>query len=144
MAEEKKIKVLLAKAGLDGHDRGVNVLKLGLQDEGMEVIYTGIRQTPENIAQKAVDEHVEVVGLSSLAGAHKYLFPEVVQLLRKKGGHDILVIAGGIIPDEDIPFLSEMGIAAVFGPGSSIKTIADYIREQIAERRRKSKPFKKT
>jgi methylmalonyl-CoA mutase C-terminal domain/subunit len=130
MAGEKKIKVLLAKAGLDGHDRGVNVLKLGLQDEGMEVIYTGIRQTPENIAEKAVEEHVDVVGLSSLAGAHKFLFPEVVQLLREKGGRDILVIAGGMIPEEDVPFLSEMGIAAIFGPGSSIKQIADYIREK--------------
>ncbi len=130
MAEEKKIKVLLAKAGLDGHDRGVNVLRLGLQEEGMEVLYTGIRQTPESIAQRAVDEHVEVLGLSSLAGAHKYLFPEIIQLLRKKGGRDVLVIAGGMIPDEDVPFLTEAGVSAIFGPGSTIKQIADYIREK--------------
>ena len=142
MAEEKKIKVLLAKAGLDGHDRGVNVLKLGLQDEGMDVIYTGIRQTPERIAQEAVDEHVDVVGLSSLAGAHKYLFPEIVQLLRQKGARDVLVIAGGIIPEEDIAFLSEVGIKAVFGPGSSIKQIADYIRQNARPKRtpKTSKP----
>ena len=130
MTEEKKIKVLLAKAGLDGHDRGVNVLRLGLQEEGMDVLYTGIRQTSESIAQRAVDEHVEVLGLSSLAGAHKYLFPEIVQLLRKKGGRDVLVIAGGMIPDEDIPFLTEAGVSAIFGPGSTIKQIADYIREK--------------
>jgi len=136
MAEEKKIKVLLAKAGLDGHDRGVNVLRLGLQEEGMEVLYTGIRQTPESIAQRAVDEKVEVLGLSSLAGAHKYLFPEIVQLLRKKGGRDILVIAGGMIPDEDIPFLTEAGVSAIFGPGSTIKEIADYIREKRRGKKR--------
>lgn len=131
MTEQKKIKVLLAKAGLDGHDRGVNVLKLGLQDEGMDVIYTGIRQTPEKIAETAVNEHVDVLGLSSLAGAHKILFPEIIQLLKEKGGRNVLVIAGGIIPDEDIPFLSEVGIKAVFGPGSSIKQIADYIRDNV-------------
>jgi methylmalonyl-CoA mutase C-terminal domain/subunit len=138
MAEEKKIKVLLAKAGLDGHDRGVNVLKLGLEEEGMDVIYTGIRQTPEIIADTAVKEHVDVVGISSLAGAHKFLMPEIVQLLRKKGAGNVLVIAGGIIPDEDLSFLSEAGISAVFGPGSSIKQIADYIRENT-----KKKPGRK-
>ena len=143
MSEEKRIKVLLAKAGLDGHDRGVNVLRLGLQDEGMDVIYTGIRQTPEDIAEKAVEEHVDVVGLSSLAGAHKFLFPEVVQLLREKGGRNILVIAGGIIPEEDIPFLTEMGIKAIFGPGTSIKTIAEFIRENTARTRPKPKSPKK-
>ncbi len=136
MAEQKKIKVLLAKAGLDGHDRGVNVLKLGLQDEGMDVIYTGIRQTPEHIAETAVKEHVDVVGLSSLAGAHKILFPEIVQLLKEKGARDVLVIAGGIIPDEDISFLSEVGIKAVFGPGTSIKQIADYIRDNVKPKKR--------
>ncbi len=131
MTEQKKIKVLLAKAGLDGHDRGVNVLKLGLEEEGMDVIYTGIRQTPELIAETAAKEHIDVVGLSSLAGAHKYLFPEIMQMLKEKGVRNVLVIAGGIIPEEDIPFLSEVGIAAVFGPGSSIKQIADYIRENV-------------
>jgi methylmalonyl-CoA mutase, C-terminal domain len=128
MAEEKKIKVLLAKAGLDGHERGVSILQLGLQDEGMDVTYTGIRQTPEAIADEAVKEHVDVVGISSMAGAHKFFMPEIVQLLRKKGAGNVLVIAGGIIPDEDRAFLAESGISAVFGPGSTIKEIADYIR----------------
>jgi methylmalonyl-CoA mutase C-terminal domain/subunit len=135
MTDERKIRVLLAKAGLDGHDRGVKILTIGLQEEGMDVVYTGIRQTPETIAQKAVEEHVDVVGLSSLAGAHKYLFPEIVQLLREKEAGDVLVIGGGIIPDEDIPFLSEMGISAIFGPGTSIKTIADFIRERMAKKK---------
>lgn len=133
MADERRIKVLLAKAGLDGHDRGVKVLRLGLQEEGMEVVYTGIRKTPEYIAQKAVDEHVDVVGLSSLAGAHKYLFPRVVELLREKGAGNTLVIGGGIIPEEDLPLLSEMGIRAIFGPGTSIKMIADFIRKNTAK-----------
>ena len=134
--EEKKLKVLLAKAGLDGHERGVSVLKLGLEEEGMDVIYTGIRQTPEIIAETAVKEHVDVVGISSLAGAHKFLMPEIVQLLRKKGAGNVLVIAGGIIPDEDLSFLSEAGISAVFGPGSSIKQIADYIRENTKKKKK--------
>ncbi|MFC2005189.1 cobalamin B12-binding domain-containing protein [Chloroflexota bacterium] len=129
MADEKKIRVLLAKTGLDGHDRGVKILTMGLRDEGMEVIYTGIRQTPESVAHIAVQEDIDVVGLSSLSGAHKYLFPRVVELLREQGADDTLVIGGGIIPEEDIPFLREKGIKAVFGPGTSIKTVADFIRE---------------
>ncbi len=133
MAGERKIKVLLAKTGLDGHDRGVKILTLGLREEGMEVIYSGIRQTPESIAQEAVQQGVDVVGLSSLSGAHRYLFPRVTALLREKGGEDILVIAGGIIPEEDIPFLNEEGISAVFGPGTSIKAIADFIRKNKME-----------
>jgi methylmalonyl-CoA mutase C-terminal domain/subunit len=137
MTEEKKIKVILAKAGLDGHERGVSVLKLGLEEEGMDVIYTGIRQTPEIIADTAVQEHADVVGISSLAGAHKFLIPEIIQLLKKKGAGNVLVIAGGIIPEEDLAFLSEAGVAAVFGPGSSIKQIADYIRENTKNRRKK-------
>ncbi len=133
MAGGRKIKVLLAKTGLDGHDRGIKVLIMGLRDEGMEVIYTGIRQTPENVAQAAVQENVDVVGLSSLAAAHRHLFPRVVELLREKGAGDTLVIAGGIIPEEDISFLKEQGIRAVFGPGTSIKTIADFIRKHVAK-----------
>ena len=129
MAGEKKFRVLLAKPGLDGHDRGVKVLSLGLRDEGMEVIYTGLRETPESIAQAAIQEDVDVVGLSCLSGAHNYLFPRVVELLREKGAGDKLVIGGGIIPEEDIPFLTEKGISAVFGPGTAIKTIADFIRK---------------
>jgi len=136
MTEEKKIKVLLAKAGLDGHERGVSILQLGLQDEGMDVTYTGIRQTPEVIADEAVKEHVDVVGISSMAGAHKFFMPEIVQLLRKKGAGNVLVIAGGIIPDEDRSFLAEAGISAVFGPGSTIKEIADYIREHTKNKKK--------
>ena len=131
MVEGKRIKVLIAKPGLDGHDRGVKVLSLGLRDEGMEVIYTGIRQTPENIAEAAVQEGVDVVGLSCLSGAHNYLFLRVVELLREKGAGDILVIGGGIIPEEDIPFLRDKGISAVFGPGASIKAIASFITENV-------------
>jgi methylmalonyl-CoA mutase C-terminal domain/subunit len=134
MDDKRRIKVLLAKAGLDGHDRGVKVLRLGLEEEGMEVVYTGIRKTPEHIAQKAVDEHVDVVGLSSLAGAHKFLFPRVVELLREKGAGNTLVIGGGIIPEEDLPLLSEMGIHAIFGPGTSIKMIADFIRNNTVKK----------
>ena len=129
MAGERIIRVLLAKTGLDGHDRGVKVLTLGLRAEGMEVIYSGIRQTPDNIAQEAIQQGVDVVGLSSLSGAHRYLLPRVTELLREKGADAILVIAGGIIPEEDIPFLNEEGISAVFGPGTSIKAIADFIRK---------------
>lgn len=128
--EAKTIRVLVAKPGLDGHDRGAKVLTLGLRDEGMEVIYSGLRQTPEMIVQAAVQEDVNVVGMSCLSGAHKYLFPEVVNLLKKQDRGDILVIGGGIIPPEDVPFLKENGIAEVFGPGSSIKDIANYIRSK--------------
>jgi len=134
MAGERKIRVLIAKPGLDGHDRGVKILNLGLRDQGMEVIYTGIRQTPESIAQAAVQEGVDVVGLSSLSGAHNYLFPRVVELLREKGASDTLVIGGGIIPKEDIPFLIEKGISAIFGPGTSIKVIGDFIKKNVPPR----------
>lgn len=135
MTDERKIKVLLAKPGLDGHDRGIKVLSLGLRDEGMEVIYTGIRQTPDSIAEVAVQEDVDVVGLSCLSGAHNYLFSQVVKLLREKGVSDVLVIGGGIIPGEDIPALHEKGISAVFGPGIPIKTIANFIKEKVKRHR---------
>lgn len=131
MRKEGKIKVLMAKPGLDGHDRGAKVLTLGLRDEGMEVIYTGLRQSPEKIVQAALQEDVDVVGLSCLSGAHNYLFPEVVKLLREKGMQDTLVIGGGIIPQEDVPFLKEKGISAIFIPGTSIKEIAEYVRENV-------------
>jgi methylmalonyl-CoA mutase C-terminal domain/subunit len=127
----KPIKVLIAKPGLDGHDRGAKVLTLGLRDEGMEVIYTGIRQTPEAIVEIAVQEDVDVVGLSCLSGAHGHYFPKVVELLREKGMNRVLVIGGGIIPEEDMPLLKEKGIKGVFGPGASIKDIANFIRENI-------------
>ena len=129
MSEEKKIRVLVAKPGLDGHDRGAKVIALGLRDEGMETIYTGLRQTPEKIVQAAVQEDVDVIGLSCLSGAHKYLFPRVVQLLKEKKMEDALVIGGGIIPQADIPFLKDKGVSQIFGPGTSIKEIAAYIRQ---------------
>ncbi len=131
MNEERRIKVLIAKPGLDGHDRGAKVVSEGLKDEGMEVVYTGIRQTPDMIAEAAVRENVDVVGLSCLSGAYRYLFPRVVELLAEQGANNILVIGGGIIPEEDIPFLVERGISAIFGPGTSIKTIASFIKGNV-------------
>ena len=131
MNEERRIKVLIAKPGLDGHDRGAKVISEGLKDEGMEVLYTGIRQTPDMIAETAVREKVDVVGLSCLSGAYRYLFPRVVELLAEQGAHRIMVIGGGIIPEEDIPFLVERGISAIFGPGTSIKTIASFIKGNV-------------
>lgn len=131
MAEARRIRVLIAKPGLDGHDRGARVLTLGLRDEGMEVIYTGLRQTPEKIVQAAIQEDVDVVGLSCLSGAHRYLFPEVVEQLKAKDVEDVLVIGGGIIPKEDIPFLQEKGVSAIFGPGTPIKEIAAYIKDNV-------------
>ena len=134
MSEEKRIRVLVAKPGLDGHDRGAKVIAYGLMDEGMEVIYIGLRQTPEMITEAAIQEDVDVVGLSSLSGAHNYLFPRVVELLKEKEAGHILVIGGGMIPEEDIPFLTERGIGTVFGPGTTIKTIADFIKKQMDAR----------
>ena len=134
MSEGKGIRVLVAKPGLDGHDRGARVVAYGLMDEGMEVIYIGLRQTPEMIAEAAVQEDVDVVGLSSLSGAHNYLFPRVVELLKEKGADHILVIGGGMIPEEDIPSLTEKGVSAVFGPGTTIKAIADFIKKQMNAR----------
>lgn len=132
MADKKKrIKVIIAKPGLDGHDRGAKVVTMGLRDEGMEVIYTGLRQTPEMIAKIAVEEQPDVVGLSCLSGAHNYLFSETVEQLRKHGMGNVLVIGGGNIPKEDVPFLKEHGISEVFAGGSSVKAIADFIRSKV-------------
>ncbi len=131
MAKEKRPRILVAKPGLDGHDRGAKVVALGLRDEGFEVIYTGIRQTPDMIVRVAVQEDVDVVGLSCLSGAHKTLFPKVVEKLRESGREDVLVLGGGIIPDGDLPFLMEKGVRAVFPPGTMISQIADYIREHL-------------
>lgn len=132
----RTIRVLIAKPGLDGHDRGAKVIARALRDAGMEVIYTGIRQTPEQIAVTAIQEGVDVVGLSCLSGAHKQLFPEVVQLLRQKGGGDIIVIGGGIIPYEDIPILKEAGVAEVFQPGTPIEQIIRFISSRLGNRNR--------
>jgi methylmalonyl-CoA mutase C-terminal domain/subunit len=129
--KEKSIRVLIAKPGLDGHDRGAKMLTLGLRDEGMEVIYTGIRQTPEAIVQTALQEDVDVVGLSCLSGGHRYHFPQVVNLLREKGMSEVLVIGGGIIPPDEIPLLKEKGIKGIFGPGTRIKDVASFIRENV-------------
>jgi methylmalonyl-CoA mutase C-terminal domain/subunit len=128
---ERPIKVLIAKPGLDGHDRGAKVLARGLRDEGFEVIYTGLRQTPEMIVTAALQEDVDVVGLSILSGAHMTLLPKVMRLLGERGLGDVLVTAGGIIPDDDIPALQEAGVAAVFGPGTTIAEVAAYIRSHV-------------
>jgi len=126
-----KIRVLVAKPGLDGHDRGAKVVARALRDAGMEVIYTGIRQTPDMIVEAAIQEDADVVGLSILSGAHLELFPAVTEGLRKKGREDVLIIAGGIIPEDDIPSLKQIGVRAVFGPGTSTEDIISFIRKEL-------------
>jgi methylmalonyl-CoA mutase C-terminal domain/subunit len=132
---ERPIRVLVAKPGLDGHDRGAKVVARALRDAGMEVIYTGIRQTPEMIAEAALQEDVDVVGLSILSGAHRDLFPRIVEQLKRRQLDDVILVCGGIIPDEDIPAIKQMGFAGVFGPGTSTQDIAAFIRAQVAQRR---------
>ena len=132
MAATRKIRVLIAKPGLDGHDRGAKVVARALRDAGMEVIYTGIRQTPQIIVETAVQEDVNVVGLSILSGAHLELFPPIIDGLKKKGMTQTLVIAGGIISDEDIKSLQQIGVKAVFGPGTSTSDIVDFIKKELA------------
>jgi methylmalonyl-CoA mutase C-terminal domain/subunit len=127
----RKIRVLVAKPGLDGHDRGAKVIARALRDAGMEVIYTGIRQTPEQIANAAIQEGVDIVGLSSLSGAHLALFPKVVELLKEKGADDIVVFGGGIVPADDIPVLKKTGIREIFQPGASTEDIIKYIKETV-------------
>jgi methylmalonyl-CoA mutase C-terminal domain/subunit len=131
---EGRIRVLLAKPGLDGHDRGAKVVARALRDAGMEVIYTGIRQTPDMIVQAAIQEDADVVGLSILSGAHLELFPPIIEGLKKQGREDALVIAGGIIPEDDIPALQQMGIKAVFGPGTSTEDIVSFIHKETTAR----------
>ena len=128
---ERKIRVLTAKPGLDGHDRGVKVISAALRDAGMEVIYTGLRQTPEQIAATALQEDVDVIGLSILSGAHDYLFPRVMELLEEKGIGDVIVLGGGIIPEEDIPGLLSKGIDKIFGPGTYTTEIVEYIQSRV-------------
>ena len=123
----RKIRVIIAKPGLDGHDRGAKVIARALRDAGMEVIYTGLRQTPEQIVAAALQEDADVIGLSILSGAHNTICPRLMELLREKGLTDVMVILGGIIPDADLPALAEMGIAAVFRPGTSMQEIIDFI-----------------
>jgi len=127
----RKIRVLAAKPGLDGHDRGIKVICAALRDGGMEVIYTGLRQTPEQIVAAAIQEDADVIAMSVLSGAHNYLFPKVTELLKEKGVQDILVMGGGIIPDEDVPGLKNAGIAAIFGPGTDTKDIIGFIQENV-------------
>ena len=131
----RKIRVLIAKAGLDGHDRGAKVVAAALRDAGMEVIYTGIRQTPEMIAEAAVQEDVDVVGLSILSGAHLDLFPRILEELKSRGKGDVVLVCGGTIPDDDYPRLREMGFEGVFGPGTPTGDIIAYIRSEVAKRR---------
>jgi methylmalonyl-CoA mutase, C-terminal domain len=128
---ERKIRVLVAKPGLDGHDRGAKVIARSLRDAGMEVVYTGLRQTPEQIVQAAVQEDVDVIAMSILSGAHNHLFPRVTELLAAKGVDDVLVLGGGVIPEEDIPFLKTKGIAEVFGPGTPTSTTVEFIRTHL-------------
>ncbi len=131
MHRKKKIRVLAAKPGLDGHDRGIKVVASALMDAGMEVVYTGLRQTPKQIVESAIQEDVDVIAMSILSGAHDYLFPKIMELLREKGVEDVLVLGGGIIPDEDIPALKASGIAEVFGPGTYTEEIINYIKGNI-------------
>ncbi len=128
---KKKIRVLAAKPGLDGHDRGIKVICYALRDAGMEVIYTGLRQTPEQIVQASIQEGVDVIAMSVLSGAHDYLFPRVMELLEEAGASDILVIGGGIIPEEDIPGLKKAGIRAIFGPGTPTSDTVRFIEENV-------------
>lgn len=134
-APEYKIRNLIAKPGLDGHDRGAKVVARALRDAGMEVIYTGLHQTPEQIVETAIQEDVDHVGLSCLSGAHMELFPRVVKLLRERGATDVLVTCGGIIPEEDIPKLKAIGIAEVFGPGTPTDVIVEFVRTHVQRRK---------
>jgi methylmalonyl-CoA mutase C-terminal domain/subunit len=128
---DKKIRIIVAKPGLDGHDRGAKLLCRIFAEAGMEVVYTGLRQTPEMIVEAALQEDADVVGMSSLSGVHNYFFPVVVNKLREKNLGDVLVVGGGIIPGEDIPGLKQAGVAEIFGPGTNTRTIVDYIKENV-------------
>jgi len=129
--KERKIRVLIAKAGLDGHDRGAKVVARALRDAGMEVIYTGLRQTPEQIVETAIQEDVNVIGLSILSGAHTHLFPKIMEFLRENNVEDIMVIGGGVIPEEDIPELKKVGVAEIFTPGTDTRDIINFIKEKV-------------
>jgi methylmalonyl-CoA mutase C-terminal domain/subunit len=132
--ENKRIRVLVAKPGLDGHDRGALILCRALRDAGMEVIYTGFLATPEQVSQMAIDEDVDVVAMSLLNGAHMTAFPKVAKLIREKGGDDILLVGGGIIPDDDKPRLEKLGITGNYGPGTALKTIIEHVQKIVRER----------
>ena len=131
---DRKVRVLVAKPGLDGHDRGAKVIARALRDAGFEVIYTGLHQTPEMIVNAAIQEDVDFVGLSILSGAHNHLFPRVVELLREKGAGDKVVFGGGIIPQEDVTALKEAGVVEIFTPGASMQGIVDFVKDKMAAR----------
>ncbi len=128
---DRPIRVLVAKPGLDGHDRGAKVIARALRDAGMEVIYTGLRQTPEQIVAAAIQEDVDVIGLSILSGAHNHLFPKIIELLKTEGADDVLVVGGGVIPEDDIPGLKKAGVEAIFTPGTSTQEVVDYINSHL-------------
>lgn len=134
MQSKRKIRVLIAKPGLDSHDRGAKVVARALRDAGMEVIYTGLRQTPEQIVETALQEDVDVIGLSILSGAHRTLFPRIMDLLKKEGLTDVMVFAGGIVPEEDISQMKKIGIKEIFGPGTTTDTIIQYVRSNLPKR----------
>ena len=134
MQDARKIRVLIAKPGLDSHDRGAKVVARALRDAGMEVIYTGLRQTPEQIAQTALQEDVDVIGLSILSGAHKTLFPRIMELLKEQGLTDVMVFAGGIIPEEDVSEMKELGVKEIFGPGTTTEEIIRYVMDNLPKR----------
>ncbi len=138
---ERKIRVLLAKPGLDGHDRGVKVIAAAMRDAGLEVIYLGLRQTPEMVVEAAVQEDVDAIGLSILSGAHMTLFPETIKLLKEKGAEHILLFGGGIIPKEDMEKLEKIGVGKLFGPGTATGEIIDYVKSAVKGRRRKEAIF---
>ena len=133
---KEKIRVLIAKVGLDGHDRGAKVVASALRDAGFEVIYSGLHQTPEAIVRMAIQEDVDVIGISILSGAHMVVFPEVLKLMKEKGLHDVLLTGGGIIPEDDAQKLYEMGVGKLFGPGTSLKEIIEYIKEEVKKRKK--------
>ena len=134
MSQDRKLRLLVGKVGLDGHDRGAKIIARAFRDAGFEVIYTGLHQTPEMVVNTAIQEDVDAVSLSILSGAHNYLFPKVIELLREKGADDIAVFGGGIIPDEDIPGLLEAGVLGVFTPGSTTDSIVEWVRSHVRPR----------
>ena len=135
MSDERKVRLLVGKVGLDGHDRGVKIIARALRDAGFEIVYTGLHQTPEMVVQTAIQEDVDAVCLSILSGAHMTLFPQVLELLREKGADDVKLLSGGIIPDDDIPRLKEAGVLEIFTPGASLNEIIQFVRDNVPSRR---------
>lgn len=134
MKQKRKIRVMVAKPGLDGHDRGARIIARAFRDAGFEVVYTGLHQTPEEIVEAAIQEDVDMIGLSSLAGAHRYLFPRTVELLRERGADDIVVCGGGIVPDDDLEMLKKSGIKEIFTPGTTLEEIVTWVEENVTPR----------